>query len=125
MKLFIPLITSLANLFAVLAATSPFQLATPPQVRNDSSGNNLEDRVYPSFLPNKFTPWPRREGGLQTINYCFIDQHARDQLKGVFDAAVNIWMNALGGPASAQTGHSLEFREHTANGQPIFCYLDP
>lgn len=109
---------------AVLAASAVFPNTTYSREHNYDFSKNLTARVYPGFQAGGPTPWPRRGGGLHTISYCYVDQNARDRLKRIFDAAINIWMQALGGGPSAQTGHALEFREYAVNGHPFYCYLD-
>ncbi|KAL5379535.1 hypothetical protein DPSP01_008412 [Paraphaeosphaeria sporulosa] len=62
--------------------------------------------------------------------YCYADYNTRNALKRNIEGAVQFWMSALGGPASAETGHSLSFKEIKSDRNwPLYCYsytyLDP
>jgi hypothetical protein len=68
--------------------------------------------------------WGRDNNGRIPIYYCYVDQPTRDYLKVGVEAAIKIWYDGLGGPASKSTGHAIEFKERTANNKdktPLFC----
>ncbi|KAL5417757.1 hypothetical protein PMIN06_004130 [Paraphaeosphaeria minitans] len=64
-------------------------------------------------------PWPDGK-----VTYCYADYNTRNALKRTVEGAIQLWMSALGGPASAETGHSLSFKELKSDRNwPTYCYL--
>ncbi|KAF2449030.1 zincin [Karstenula rhodostoma CBS 690.94] len=83
-------------------------------------GNNLHDRSLNAIYGGDRTTWP-----LGKIPYCYASIAARAQLKHHIDSAIQIWMTALGGPASAVTAHGLSLTEVVDDqGQPIYCFFN-
>lgn len=105
---------------------------------------HLDGRALSGVLGFKSTTWPdgtvRRcndqdfalsmqdpyEKGVLTpheIRYCYASVAARTQLKPSVDAAIQLWMNALGGPASAATRHGLSLTEVVDVARnPMYCF---
>jgi hypothetical protein len=93
-------------------------------VSNHSHGHQVRD--YNAIGVRYRSAWPMTDEGqpgkLRVIDYCFATAEARVATWCNVQAAIKIWSDALGGPASPQTGHNLAFRERTHNGSPAFCY---
>jgi hypothetical protein len=58
------------------------------------------------------------------IPYCYANQAARTRNQQSIDVAVEAWISALGGPASAATGHTLSIAEVLNVNGPMLCYGD-
>ena len=50
-------------------------------------------------------------GGRNMVRYCFSTPQTKSNFESLFLCAIDLWITALGGPASPQTGHNLAFRE--------------
>ncbi|KAF2009551.1 hypothetical protein BU24DRAFT_78049 [Aaosphaeria arxii CBS 175.79] len=69
--------------------------------------------------------WPRDPAtGRVVINYCYYDHISRGMIapSQLIEAAIELWMRALGGPASQATRHGIVFKERQYNGYPLYCY---
>lgn len=61
-------------------------------------------------------------GGRNVVRFCFTTLEAKEKLERDFLRAIDVWMDALGGPASVQTGHNLVFKEvRTPEGEDTVC----
>jgi len=60
------------------------------------------------------------------VRYCWANEDAKLKSCGDFTGALSLWKYALGGVASAATGHDINFREETIPGtnDPLYCYSD-
>lgn len=58
------------------------------------------------------------------VRYCFTTLDVKTRFEARFLQAIDLWMTALGGPASPKTGHNLAFREfRTPEGDTALCCL--
>jgi hypothetical protein len=72
-------------------------------------------------------PWLRQSDKDKkvVIEYCFETKGLRDRLAKDFrDMGTNLSMQMLGGKASKQTGHAIEFCEAADDKGPIYCYKE-
>jgi hypothetical protein len=80
---------------------------------------------YTDLLQDKVRhPWPKR-GKYHLVRYCYADEDARAKLECLFQKGLSMWSDALGGPPSESTGHSLyfyEIKEGGLNGKPMSCF---
>lgn len=61
-------------------------------------------------------------GGRNVVRFCFTTLEAKAELEHDFLQAIDVWMDALGGPASSRTGHNLVFKEvRTPEGEDTVC----
>ncbi|KAJ4359963.1 uncharacterized protein N0V89_000522 [Didymosphaeria variabile] len=91
---------------------------------NTSEHDSLGARGY-EVITNRFrTTWPvlPGQGGRNVVRYCYVDALSKGRLQSNLERAMQVWINALGGPASAATGHNLVFAEiQGQQGQQKFC----
>jgi hypothetical protein len=104
---------------------------------SDLARGNTSDHVRRSAdlfgqASNLFTgchPWPRQEktnkhpNRLVVIWYCYANYETSQRFRKDLDQAIGAWMTALGGEASKESGHGLEFRE-IGGSKPEYCYED-
>ncbi|KAF2634560.1 hypothetical protein P280DRAFT_381524, partial [Massarina eburnea CBS 473.64] len=58
------------------------------------------------------------------IPYCFATMEVRERMFCRLWLGINLWMQRLGGAASAYSGHSLAFQEiYGYNGNPMPCFV--
>lgn len=70
-------------------------------------------------------PWPKRSKKHRVVKYCYADDASAAILSCMMQAGISLWSDALGGPASKNTGHSLAFYEVKGkDGKPVRCYAD-
>jgi hypothetical protein len=62
--------------------------------------------------------------GRRVLNYCYVDAETRTNVREKFEQGIELWMDALGGPAGPSTGHNLAITEVTKSGTPQLCYQD-
>jgi hypothetical protein len=64
--------------------------------------------------------WP----GITLIPYCFESEQSRIDGKDRVEAAVKLWIDALGGERSPSSGHSLKIIEwyNYAKFEPFYCF---
>ena len=118
-----------AGITQVAAAIAPFRLDHSPQEYNHSAVNNLTSRSFEVLTHGGRKPWPirnpRARPRVRTVLYCYANQYSRNELSHDVQSAITLWMNALGGPPSANTRHNLVFQEFTNNaGQPVYCFTN-
>lgn len=73
-------------------------------------------------------PWPYTKGINRVyIRYCYANLKTRDSAKCVFEQAIELWAEALGGKTSAISGHAISVNEarDDRNGRAMLCYEDP
>jgi hypothetical protein len=135
---FIPLATLLAITLAFDSSHLPCGVPFPTNDETLSAFSALfNDTLSPSSLGSSdllnfasihggSKPWPRDESTrdkLVTITYCYEKIAGRVRLSADFEAAIGVWMHALGGKASKNTGHGLEFREaKDGKENPLYCF---
>jgi hypothetical protein len=70
--------------------------------------------------------WTRDRERLVTIQYCYKHPITGLYLRQYVENAIREWYIALGGPASAHTGHGLVFKEarNRDTSEPEFCHQD-
>lgn len=76
---------------------------------------------------NIHQPWPYERFGnrnVYLVRYCYADQASKDALYCSLTAAMNLWLDALGGRPSAELGYNLHFLQTYIQGQAQFCYAD-
>lgn len=72
-----------------------------------------------------YQPWPLVKGWKQSshmIRFCYVDQASKDALRCSFTDAINLWVDALGGKPSKETGYNIHFVQAWAAGEIQFCY---
>lgn len=73
-------------------------------------------------------PWPREntKDKKVVIQYCFERKHDRDAIEHDFRTrGTAIWIQWLGGKASKQLAHAIEFCETVDDdGEPMYCHED-
>lgn len=111
----------------VLAYLPDYDPGLTPTDSNVSPGMplELEARYADRFQSGNVDAWPKKTGGHRLIRYCFATEEMRQKAFCNFQKGMDIWSNALGGPGSAQNGHSLAFHETTdSNKKYALCYSD-
>jgi hypothetical protein len=115
----------LFSLILALFAALPALHACPFSKTRWSNGNGSVNRRasdtlddYYAYAPNW---WPRNKDNKATIRYCFNMPQDREQFASRFEAAIAMWINALEGPASEETGHSLDFEEASDGNTKLYC----
>lgn len=99
----------------------PVCTSTLPVVNISASNPQLG---FAEFLSSGArAPWPVDDSGTRTVRYCYVDKNAQTVLDESFKAAQKIWIDALGGPAGAQSRHGLAFREVNDGTGELYCYI--
>jgi hypothetical protein len=131
MLLYLQILT--APILGILAATVPIQsqqLWQPCAILPDSNVTNADGVQTgasdlwghePSGGPKKWGEVYVR--GLTVIPYCFPTEDHRNKNVNKVQFAIEKWMTALGGPASASSGHSIAFWEWVdmKTRKPRYC----
>lgn len=70
-------------------------------------------------------PWPYDADDKVRLGFCYLDEITRNEFYPVFVVAVRIWLTALGGTSSEQSGHAVIFGDlHDDEGNPIYCSVE-
>lgn len=116
-----------ALVFSAAVPEDIYHSHIPSPYSNDTIGG-LNLRAAAVIGSSTCTVWPLRpyhgNTQLRTIHHCYATPEDRAEIWCQLQDGIRLWSNALGGAASAATGHSLAFAElHDESGQPISCYL--
>lgn len=129
MRLFILVLLFTIGIPSVAAAVETLDLDLLPNGYNQSATKNITSPSFEVLTHGGRKPWPirnpRARPRVRTVLYCYVNQYSRNELDYNIQNAITLWMNALGGPPSANTRHSLVFQELVDNtGQPVYCYTN-
>ncbi|KAF1964279.1 hypothetical protein BU23DRAFT_604891 [Bimuria novae-zelandiae CBS 107.79] len=115
MQLAAILLPGLAFVSQILAAVTAFDPSE--HARNHA-------RSFEAVTNNVRQTWPILDGsgGRNVVRYCYADAVSKAKLQQDFEAAIQIWMTALGGAASSTAEHNLVFAEVSGQGgEEKFC----
>ncbi|KAF2650339.1 hypothetical protein K491DRAFT_683064 [Lophiostoma macrostomum CBS 122681] len=95
--------------------------------KRSNTNNGDQAGVDPFLEPygpdGKPQPWRRDpKTNIVVIPYCFRNQGVSDKLRQAWYNVLSKFYSDMGGPASAQSGHAVLFKEVTKDGNAVFCY---